>query len=45
MKALLRSSVLALIVFAGFSAVSSTRTASAIPGVPSPMPCSTVCAQ
>jgi hypothetical protein len=36
MKALLRSSLLALIVFAGFAAVSARQSPSAVPGTTSP---------
>lgn len=45
MKALLRSSILALVLFAGVAAMSSVQTPAALPGAPTPIPCSTACAQ
>lgn len=39
MKALLRSSVLALLVFGGYAAFSSAQIAASVPGLPSPKPC------
>jgi hypothetical protein len=36
MKALLRSSILALVVFAGFAAFSSAQTSFSLPTIPAP---------